>query len=114
MEEEMTMTATLALFVVLLVSLLVSTVLVSILARPLRLVLGQLCPDANATNFWVSFTATMLYVAPLLFAVLFAAISPTPVFTDVIRAALAASLTGAFAALLVIGYQVSKARPRTA
>jgi hypothetical protein len=108
------MTASVALFVVVLVSLLVSTVIVLILTRPLRLVLSQLCPGSNATTFWVSFTATMLYVAPLLFAVLFPTISANPLFVDVVRAALAASLAGAFAALLVIGYQVSQARPRTA
>jgi hypothetical protein len=110
----MTMTANLALLVVVLVSLSVSTVLVLILSRPLRLVLAQLCPGSNATVFWTSFTATMLYMAPLLFAVLFAAISAQPVFVDVVRAALAASLAGAFAALLVVGYQVSQARPRIA
>ncbi len=108
------MTANLGLLVVVLVSLALSTVLVLILARPLRLVLSHLCPGAEATTFWVAFTGTMLYLAPLLFAVMFPTIPAAPVFVDVVRAALAASLSGAFASLLVVGYQVSRTRPRTA
>jgi hypothetical protein len=108
----MTMTPNLALLVIVLVSLLVSTVLVLTLARPLRLVLGQLCPGSDAATFWVSFTATMLYLAPLLLALLFPTITASPVLFEVVRAALAAALTGAVGALLVVGYQVSQARPR--
>ena len=105
------MTPNLALLAIVLVSLIVSTVLVVTLSRPLRLVLGQLCPGSDAATFWVSFTATMLYLAPLLLAVLFPTISAPPVLVEVVRSALAASLIGAVGALLVVGYQVSHARP---
>jgi len=43
-------------------------------------------------------------------ALLFPAIPATPVAVDIVRSALAASLSGAFAALIVVGYQVSQAR----
>ena len=108
------MSASFALLMAVFVSLSVSTVLVVVLSRPLRQVLSQLCPGSDAATFWVAFTATMLYLAPLLFAMLFPTIPAVPVFVDVVRSALAASLFGAFSALLVVGYQVSRARPRTA
>ena len=106
------MTLTIALLILVLVSLSVSTLLVLVLTRPLSLVLRQLCPGSEATVFWTSFTGVMLYVAPLLFSVVFPDIPTTPVGVSVVRSALAASLTGAFAALLVIGYQIARARPR--
>jgi len=96
------------------VSLSLSTVLALVLTRPLRLVLNHICPAGDAVAFWLSFTNTMLYLAPLLFAMLFVIIPVSPVLVDVIRSALGASLAGAFAALLVVGYQISRARSRTA
>jgi hypothetical protein len=108
----MTMTSMTALLILVLVSLSVSTLLVLVLTRPLSLVLRQLCPGSDATVFWTAFTCVMLYVAPLLISVVFGEIPATPVVVWVVRSALAASLTGAFAALLVIGYQIARARPR--
>lgn len=94
-----------------LVSLLLSTLLVAVLSRPLRAVLQQLCPGRDATAFWVAFTAVMLYVAPLFFTALWGgSISLTDLAAS-LRTALTASLFGSFSALLVVGYQVSRARP---
>jgi hypothetical protein len=101
-----------ALLTAVLVSAAVSSVVVLALKRPLRMALQQICPGADAIAFWVSFTTTMLYLAPLLFAVLFVLIPASPSLVDVLRSALAAALAGTFAALLVIGYQIAKARPR--
>jgi hypothetical protein len=89
-----------------------STLLVRVLTRPLRQILAQLCPGHDGTVFWVAFSGVMLYVAPLMFALIFTRIPAEPIPVDILRSSLASSLTGAFAALLVIGYQISRPRPR--
>ncbi len=91
-------------------SLVISSALVVALAKPLRALLEHLCPGVNTASFWVAFTAVMLYITPLLFA---AWTVDTSVFSVVriVKAALSAELFGAFAALLVIGYQIAQARP---
>ena len=92
------------------VSLLLSTAILAAIVKPLRLVLAQLCKDGQSTQFWVAFTAVMLYVAPLFFAVFW-----TPVFqttlVQTLRVSLVAALFGAFAGLLVVGYKIAGARP---
>ena len=93
------------------VSLLLSTFIVAAMVRPLRGVLDELCPGRFGTNFWVSFTLVMLYVTPLFFTVLFMGTILVPDIVAIVRTALAASLFGAFSALLVVGYNISKARP---
>jgi hypothetical protein len=90
-------------------SLVISSILVTAIAKPLRAVLEQLCPGANAASFWVSFTAVMLYVTPLLFAAV-TVDTLNPSWVGIARSALSAELFGSFAALLVIGYQISQAR----
>ncbi len=99
-----------ALGIALAISLMLSTCIVAVMVRPLRGVLDDLCPRRLGTSFWVSFTIVMLYVTPLLFTVLFGAML-VPDIVAIVRAALAASLFGAFSALLVVGYNISRARP---
>ncbi len=94
------------------VSLALSTVLVAVLARPLRLILRQLCPTGDVSVFWLVFTGVMLYLTPLMFAVLSLLTATVLEPVPVISAALVAALFGAVAALLVVGYQVANARPR--
>ena|ERR1700733_4637028 len=101
-----------ALSTIVVLSLVISSVLVAAIAKPLRAVLEHLCPSANAASFWVTFTAVMLYVTPLLIAVLTVnEVNPNAV--AVAKSALSAELFGSFAALLVVGYQISQARTRT-
>ena len=94
-------------------SLVISTALVVALAKPLRALLDHLCPGVNTASFWVAFTAVMLYITPLLFA---AWTVDTNICSAVriVKAALSAELFGAFAALLVTGYQIAQARPGVA
>jgi Mg2+/Co2+ transporter CorB len=99
-----------ALALAILVSLSFSTIVAVVITGPLRTVLRQLCLDGNASAFWVSFTNVMLYITPLLFTVLFANVL-CPILVDTLKTALASSLFGGFAALLVVGYQISRARP---
>jgi hypothetical protein len=91
-------------------SLVISSALVAAIAKPLRALLEHLCPGVNAASFWVAFTAVMLYITPLLFA---AWTVDTNLYSvvKIVKAALSAELFGAFAALLVIGYQIAQARP---
>jgi hypothetical protein len=94
------------------VSLTVSTCIVLVLARPLRSLLEQMCPSGDGARWWFSFTAVMLYVTPLMFAIwatgTIAAADPVAI----VRGALGASLFGTFAALLVIGQQIPRDRER--
>jgi hypothetical protein len=101
----------LALFIAISVSLALSTILALVMTGPLRAVLKQLCLASNAGGFWIPFTIVMFYVTPLLFTMLFEGTMLAPDLVDVLRTALASSLFGAFAALLVVGYQISRARP---
>ena len=93
------------------VSVIVSTIVTVAMTEPLRIVLRQLCLDSNATAFWIPFTTVMFYIAPLLFTMLFESAVLVPEWVNTLRTALAASLFGCFAALLVVGYQIARARP---
>jgi hypothetical protein len=101
----------LALSIAIGVSLLLSTIVALVMTEPLRGVLKQLCLDNNASAFWIPFTTVMFYVTPLLFTMLFEGTLIAPDLVNIVRTALASSLFGAFAALLVVGYQISRARP---
>jgi hypothetical protein len=92
------------------VSLTFSTIIAVAIREPLRRVLRQLCLDGSGSDFWISFTTVMLYITPLLFTLLFANVLLMDL-VDTLRTALASSLAGGFAALLVVGYQISRARP---
>jgi hypothetical protein len=93
------------------VSVIVSTIVTVAMTKPLRIVLRQLCLDSNATAFWIPFTTVMFYITPLLFTMLFESAVLVPEWVNTLRTALAASLFGCFAALLVVGYQIARARP---
>jgi hypothetical protein len=93
------------------VSVIVSTIVTVAMTEPLRIVLRQLCLDSNATAFWIPFSTVMFYITPLLFTMLFESAVLVPEWVNTLRKALAASLFGCFAALLVVGYQIARARP---
>jgi hypothetical protein len=99
-----------ALALAVVVSLTFSTVITVVITGPLRTVLHQLCLGGNASTFWVSFTNVMLYITPLLFAVQFANVH-SPSIVETLQTAMSSALFGGFAALLVVGIQISRARP---
>jgi hypothetical protein len=105
------MSQLLALSIAVTVSLFLSTSISVVMMKPLRGVLNHLCPGSDATSFWMSFTTVMLYVTPLLFTLLFLGTVIVADVVNIVRTALAASLFGSFAALLVVGYQIARARP---
>ena len=92
------------------VSLSFSSIVAVVITEPLRTILRQLCVEGNASAFWVSFTNVMLYITPLLFAVQFANVHNSSL-VETLQTALSSSLFGGFAALLVVGIQISRARP---
>lgn len=93
------------------VSLGLSTILVRVLGTPLRQVIDSLCSSGESTRFWVSFTSVMLFIAPLFFALI--SFDPAPRFPAVwvLRSTLLATLFGATAALLVVGFKIARASP---
>jgi hypothetical protein len=93
------------------VSLILSTIVAVVMTDPLRGVLKQLCLDTDSTAFWIPFTTVMFYVTPLLFTMLFEGTVVPPDMVNIVRTALASSLFGTFAALLLVGYQISRVRP---
>ena len=99
-----------ALALAVVVSLTLSTFIVVVIIKPLRAVLQQLCPRGDAITFWISFTTVMFYIAPLLFTLFFESTIIVFDLVHVVRTGLASSLFGSFAALLVVGYQISQAR----
>jgi hypothetical protein len=100
-----------ALGLAIVVSLVFSTIVAVVMMEPLRGVLRQLCLENNVSAFWIPFTTVMLYVTPLLFTMLFESTVVVPSLVNTLRTALASALFGGFAALLVVGYQISRARP---
>ena len=99
-----------ALALAVVVSLTFSTIIAVVIIDPLRTILRHLCVEGNASAFWVSFTNVMLYITPLLFAVQFANVH-SPNVVETLQSAMSSSLFGGFAALLVVGIQISRARP---
>jgi hypothetical protein len=101
----------LALALAISVSLTISGIVTVAMTEPLRIVLRQLCLDSHSTAFWIPFTTVMFFVTPLLFTMVFESAVIVPDLVLTLRTALAASLFGCFAALLVVGYQIARARP---
>lgn len=99
-----------ALALAVVVSLTFSSIVAVVITEPLRTILRHLCVEGHPSAFWVSFTQVMLYITPLLFAVQFANIH-CPSLVETLQTALSSSLFGGFAALLVVGIQISRARP---
>ena len=92
-------------------SLSVSSVLAATLVGPLRPLLGRLCPGPESERFRARFTIVILYLTPLLAALVFG-IPAAPEFAPVsagavVRQVLSASLFGAFLALIAIGLRLS-------
>ena len=91
------------------ISLLVSTIILLVIVKPLRQILAQLCENAEATPFWVAFTIVMLFATPLFFALLWTPLyHATAVFA--LRSAMLASLFGAIAGLVIVGFKLASAK----
>jgi hypothetical protein len=85
------------------VSVSISSILVVGLIQPLRSLLQRVCPGPEGENFWARFTVLMLYLSPLLIALVFD-------IGQVVQKVLPAALFGAFAALGGIGLRMATLR----
>jgi hypothetical protein len=111
---EKVMSALQAMAIAIAVSVCVSTVLVAGLMAPLRAVLRRVCPGPEGENFWARFTVLMLYLSPLLIALVFG-VPYSQVLAQLdagqlAQRVLSSSLFGAFAALTGIGLRMSTLR----
>jgi hypothetical protein len=113
-QKEKMMSALQAMTIAIAVSVCVSTALVAGLMSPLRAVLRRVCPGPEGENFWARFTVLMLYLSPLLIALVFGVpYSQELVQLDAGQLAqrvLSSALFGAFAALAGIGLRMSTLR----
>jgi len=64
------MSAGYSLLLAIVVSLGLSAIVVAVLSSPMKRLLATLCATGEASQFWVSFTSIMLFLAPLTFIML--------------------------------------------
>jgi hypothetical protein len=112
--QEMDMGALQAMAIAIAVSVCVSTILVAGLMTPLRAVLRRVCPGPEGENFWTRFTVLMLYLSPLLIALVFGvpygSVLETLDSGELAQRVLSSTLFGAFAALAGIGLRMGTLR----
>ena len=93
------------------VSLAVSSIVVAGLMQPLRTVLRRACLAGDGEHFWARFTAVMLFVAPLLIALVFGLPSAEALIRydagQVAQKVLSATMFGMFATLGGIGLKMA-------
>ncbi|QTR50988.1 hypothetical protein [Candidatus Thiothrix anitrata] len=98
---------TIALFTLeILISLSLSITVLFVISRPLLNALRDLCVSEKQADFWLSYTRTMLLLAPLLLVLV---IDGMYVYTDAldsIRVTLIAALTGILLGLIIVGKRV--------
>ncbi len=90
-----------------------SALVVAFLTRPLRRLLLDACGTSERANFWVVYSDVMIFIAPLVTAVIFG--KSSDVYTPTLpfyKAALGSSLFGIFVALATIGLMVARLLPR--
>jgi hypothetical protein len=108
------MSALQAMAIAIAISACVSTILVTGLMTPLRGVLRRACPGPEGENFWARFTVLMLYLSPLLIALVFGVPYTTVLAQldagELAQRVLSSALFGAFAALGGIGLRMATLR----
>jgi hypothetical protein len=111
---ESTMSALQAMAIAIAISACVSTLLVAGLMTPLRAVLRRVCPGQEGENFWTRFTVLMLYLSPLLIALVFGVPHAAELAQldtgQVVQRVLSSTVFGAFAALGGIGLRMATLR----
>ena len=108
------MSALQAMSIAIAISVCISTILVAGLMTPLRAVLRRVCPSPEGENFWARFTVLMLYLSPLLIALVFG-VPYNDVLThldagQLAQRVLSSALFGAFAALSGVGLRMATLR----
>lgn len=108
------MSALEAMAIAIAISACISTLIVAGLMKPLRAVLRRACPAPESENFWARFTVLMLYLSPLLIALVFGVPYANALAMldagELAQRVLSAALFGAFAALGGIGLRLATLR----
>jgi len=108
------MSALQAMSIAIAISVCISTILVAGLMAPLRAVLRRVCPGPEGENFWARFTVLMLYLSPLLIALVFGVpysdVLPRLDAGQLAQRVLSSALFGAFAALCGVGLRMATLR----
>ena len=108
------MSALEAMAIAITISACISTLIVAGLMTPLRAVLRRSCSGPEGENFWMRFTVLMLYLSPLLIALVFGVpysnVLPQLDAGQLAQRVLSAALFGAFAALGGIGLRMATLR----
>jgi hypothetical protein len=108
------MSALQAMAIAIAISLGISTLVVAGLMAPLRAVLRRVCPGPEGENFWARFTVLMLYLSPLMIALVFgvpyAKVLEQLDAGQLAQRVLSAALFGAFAALGGVGLRMATLR----
>src|SRR6187402_131804 len=106
------MNAGFSLLLAIVVSLGLSATVVAVLWTPLQRLLATLCKSGEASQFWVSFTSVMLFLAPLTLTMIVISPQDAPGAAQVLRSTLLASLFGAGLSLMVVGLKLVDTQPR--
>jgi hypothetical protein len=108
------MSALQAMAIAIAVSVCVSTILVAGLMTPLRAILRRACPGPEGESFWTRFTVLMLYLSPLLIALVFGVPHGDSLVqldaAQLTQRVLSSALFGGFAALGGIGLRMATLR----
>lgn len=96
-----------ALFVTeILISIGLSIAVLLVISRPLMHALIDLCSTEKQAAFWLSYTRTMLLLAPLLLVLLVDRIQIHTDTLDSIKVALMAALVGVLLGMIVVGKRI--------
>lgn len=106
------MNAGFSLLLAVVVSLGLSAIVVAVLWTPLQRLLATLCKSGEASQFWVSFTSVMLFLAPLTLSMIVISPQDAPGAVQVLRSTLLASLFGVGLSLMVVGLKLVDTPPR--
>jgi len=112
------MNAYIQLFAASLISIAISFTALRVLSSPLMNILSRICPDEQASAFWLSYTKVMLMIAPLLLVLMVDMFAHFSNPLDSLRLALIAALGGLLIGLHSIGKRlgnfVKTPEPRSA
>lgn len=89
-----------------LISLGLSTAVLFAISRPLMNALLDLCPTEKQAAFWLSYTRTMLLLAPLLLVLVVDGTQMYENTLDNIKVALMAALAGVLLGMIIVGKRI--------
>lgn len=95
-------------FAEVLISLVLSGLVIISLSNAMLKILGQLCPQQEAADFWLKYTKVMLTIAPLLLVLLVQMVSYFNDPLDSLRLGLIAALAGLLLGLHTIGKRLNQ------